>query len=344
MTVTVERGKAAPRPQDRRRATRLAVRLAYVQQRAPLAQLVVLMGVCVWGAVNIEGFATGPAVRANLILASLLALASLGQTLIVLLGGLDFAVPAYITVGAVAAVQLGGHSGWPLWTVALSVALFCGLMGAFCGFICHRLKVQSLVVTLGVYSILISGAVIVTSSSLGGAPPKKLTEWTSVASTTFGLPVPPVVVVCVAVTAAVSVILARTPVGRRLYATGANEIAARGMFIRTGWMWTGIFAANAAVTGLVGLLVAGFASGATAQIGDPYLYSGLAAVLVGGTALRSARGDFLRTAIGACLLTVLITIFSGLGFGEGDTRIVFGIAIVLVVSVYGRQRRLNDRV
>jgi ribose transport system permease protein len=47
--------------------------------------------------------------------------------------------------------------------------------------------------------------------------------------------------------------------------------------------------------------------------------------------------------LGALILTALTTILSGLGLGEGDTRILFGIAIVLVVLAYGRQRRLRDR-
>jgi ribose transport system permease protein len=149
--------------------------------------------------------------------------------------------------------------------------------------------------------------------------------------------------VCGIVLGIVSLVLARTPVGRRLYATGANPRAASGLLIRTGRVRTGVFAVAAVFAGLAGPLVAGFASGATPTVGDPYLYSGLAAVLVGGTALGSARGDFLRTVLGALILTELTTILSGLGFREGDTRILFGIAIVLVVVAYGRQRRLRDR-
>jgi ribose transport system permease protein len=218
------------------------------------------------------------------------------------------------------------------------------MAGGLCGFICHRFGAQSLVVTLGMYSILVSGALVVTGSSIGGTPPPQLTKWTAVLGRTFGLPVPPVVVLCVVVAVVVSVVLARTPAGRKLYATGANERAARGLLIRTGWVWTGTFAISAAISGLVGLLIAGFSDGATASTGDPYLYSGLAAVLVGGTALGSARGDFVRTVIGAFILTELTTILSGMGFGQGDTYILFGVAIVVVVMAYGRQRRLNDRV
>jgi ribose transport system permease protein len=323
---------------------RLLARIGMIQSRVPLLQIVVAVAIFAWGAVGVAGFASGAAIRANLVIASLLALASLGQTLVILIGGLDLAVPAYITVGAVAAVELSGTHNWPLALVALCVAVACGVAGGLCGFVCHRFGAQSLVVTLGMYSILVSGALVATGSSIGGTPPPQLTQWTTVLGRTFGLPVPPVVVLCVVVAVVVSVVLARTPVGRKLYATGANERAARGLLVRTGWVWTGTFAVSAAISGLVGLLIAGFSDGATASTGDPYLYAGLAAVLVGGTALGSARGDFVRTVIGAFILTELTTILSGMGFGQGDTYILFGVAIVVVVMAYGRQRRLNDRV
>jgi ribose transport system permease protein len=318
-------------------------RLAALQARLPVLQVVVLVVVVAWGATSVDGFTSGPAVRATLVIASLLALASLGQTLVILIGGLDLAVPGYITVGAVAAVQLGGSRHWPLWGVVLVTIGICALAGGLCGAICHYFAVQSLVVTLGMYSMLISGVLILTRSNIVGAPPAVLTEWTAVLGTTLGLPVPPVVVLCAVVLGIASLVLARTPVGRTLYATGANPRAAGGLLIRTGWVWTGVFAVGAVTAGLAGLLIAGFSSGATPNTGDPYFYSGLAAVLVGGTALGSARGDFLRTVLGALVLTELTTILSGLGFGEGDTRILFGIAIVLVVLAYGRQRRLRDR-
>ena len=247
----------------------LLARIGMIQSRLPLLQIVVAAAVFLWGAIGVTGFTAGPAIRANLVIASLLALASLGQTLVILIGGLDLAVPGYITVGAVAAVELGGTHNWPLPVVALCAAVACGAAGALCGFICHRFGAQSLVVTLGMYSILLSGALVVTGSNIGGTPPPQLTEWTAVLGHTFGLPVPPVVVLCVVVAVVVSVFLARTPAGRKLYATGANERAARGLLIRTGWVWTGTFAIGAAISGLVGLLIAGFSDGATAFDGGP---------------------------------------------------------------------------
>ena len=311
--------------------------------RFPVVQLVVLIALVVWASLQLEGFATLPSIRATILIACLLALASLGQTLVILIGGIDMAVPGYIAVGAVCSVVLPTHHGWPLWAVALLVIAITGIAGAASGAICHFFRVQSLVVTLVMSSVLIGGVLIATQSNIMGAPPAVLTGLTSTVGTTFGLPIPPVVSITIVALIAVSLFLARSAPGRKLYATGANPIAAQGIQIRTGAVWTGTFAAAGALTGLAGMLIAGFASGATLAIGDPYFFSGLAAVLVGGTALGTAQGDYLRTVIGALTLTVLTTLLVGLGLGDGDRRILFGIVIVAVVLVYGRDRRLRDR-
>ena len=211
------------------------------------------------------------------------------------------------------------------------------------GAICHYLRVQSLVVTLGMSSVLIGGVVVATKASMLGIPPTSLSSWTSVLGTTFDISVPPVVVIAVALVGATWLFLTRTGAGRQLYATGANPVAANGILIPTGRIWIGAFAFGGAFTGLAGILIAGFSSGACVSTGDPYFYSGLAAVLVGGTALGAAQGAFFRTVLGALTLTGLTTILSGLGLGEGDTRILYGVAIILVVLAYGRGRRLRDR-
>lgn len=312
-------------------------------RRFPVLQIGALAVVFIWGATQIDGFASPSSLRAMSVLAALLALASLGQTFVILIGGLDLAVPGYVTVGAVAAAQLGGAKQWPMWEVALLVLAVCGVAGGVVGAICHYLNVQSLVVSLGMSSVLIGGVVVATHASTLGIPPASLATWTSVRSTTFGIPAPPVVVATVVLVILTWMFLTRTVTGRRLYATGANPVAAQGILIHTGRMWIGVFTFGGAFTGLVGILIAGFSSGASVSTGDPYFYSGLAAVLVGGTALGAAHGDFFRTVLGALTLTGLTTILNGFGLSDGDTRILYGVAIILVVLAYGRGRRLNDR-
>ena len=113
--------------------------------------------------------------------------------------------------------------------------------------------------------------------------------------------------------------------------------------IDTERVWVGVFAASAVMSTLVGCLLAGFA-GADQTIGDPYLFSGLTAVIVGGTTFMGARGDYTHTVVGALILTVLTTVLVGKGYDQADQQIIFGVLILLVVAGYGRDRRLRDRV
>ena len=103
------------------------------------------------------------------------------------------------------------------------------------------------------------------------------------------------------------------------------------------------FALSAACSASVGVILAGF-SGPSTSIGDPYLFSGLAAVLVGGTTFGGSKGDYTHTVIGALLLTGITTILIGLRVDVSLNQVIFGVLILVVVAAYGRVSRLRDRV
>jgi ribose transport system permease protein len=277
------------------------------------------------------------------VLAALLGLAALGQTLVLIIGGLDLSVPGHIVMGAIVVSQLYGAHGWPAPLAIAVVVAIAAVLGAATGWICHRWRVQPLIVTLGVGALSSGGAVAWTAGKLSGAAPPFLTTLTTATGTTFGLSIPPIVVIWAVVAIVAAVALHRTVAGRQLYAMGANPRAAGLARIRTGRVVVAVFAISAVVSALVGVLLAGFA-GADQTLGDPYLFSGLTAVIVGGTTFMGARGDYTHTVIGALILTVLTTILVGRGYDQADQQIVFGALILLVVAGYGRDRRLRDRV
>jgi ribose transport system permease protein len=256
-----------------------------------------------------------------LVLASFLGLAALGQTLALILGGLDLSIPGFIVMGAIVVSKLYS-SGWPSAAAILVVIAIAAALGAATGWICHRWRIQPLIVTLGVGALVSGAAVAWTHGSPVGAAPTFLTDFTAPTSKTFGfLSVPPVVVIWLVVTL----------------------MAALRAKIRTQRVWVSVFALSAVASALVGVLLAGFA-GADQAIGDPYLFTGLTAVIVGGTTFMGARGDYTHTVIGALFLTALTTVLLGKGADAADQQIVFGLLILIVVAGYGRDRRLRDRV
>src|SRR4051794_3125765 len=230
-----------------------------VQRRLPLLQLLALVVLFVYGAETIDGFSTQISVDSILVLAALLGLAALGQTLVLILGGLDLSVPGHIVMGAILVSELYGRHHWSAPLAIAFAVVAAAILGGATGWICHRWRIQPLIVTLGVGAISAGAAVAWTHGQLTGTAPQFLTKLTTANGTTFGIQVPPIVVIWGVVTIIAGVVLHRTTAGRRLYATGANPRAAVIARVDTKRVWVLVFATSAIISALVGCLLAGFA-------------------------------------------------------------------------------------
>ena len=313
-----------------------------IQARFPIAQVIVLVIVFLYGAVTLDGFGTWETIKVILAMAALVALASGGQTLLILIGGFDLSVSGFIVAGALTITSLLDK-----YHLSFGVALVCalvgsGILGAIAGQICHRFKIQPLIVTLAMGAIAV-GLVQVQTTTLTGVPPTWVSNLTEPASRTLGIGIPPVVVIWVAVAIAFAIFLHRTVAGRRVMATGANARAAEYALISTRRIWTLAFAFSAMTSALVGMLIAGYAGGVDAGLGDPYLFQSVVAVVIGGT-IFGGPGDYTRTCLGALLLTVLTTVLVGHGAGTSTEDIVYGAVILVSMVAYGRRARLAAQV
>jgi ribose transport system permease protein len=318
-------------------------RVGMVQRRFQLFQILALVILFEWGTYTVTDFATKQSVLAMLVAASFLGLAGAGQTIVVLVGGIDFSIPAFISGGAILISQLTGTDHWAV-VPALVLIIVLGLaLGAVNGYVSHRFGVQPLVVTLAMASLITGGLLVWTKGEATGSAPAFLSRLTAVNGTTFGIGVPPIVFIWALVAIVLGIGLKRTLAGRKLYATGANPAAAELSLVKTRRVWTGAFALSGLLGALLGVLVGGYAGSGNVTLGDPYLFEGLAAVIVGGTAF-GARGDYWKTVLGALVLTVLSTVLVGKGYSNADQQIVFGLLILAVVAGYGRGPRLRDRI
>jgi len=77
------------------------------------------------------------------------------------------------------------------------------------------------------------------------------------------------------------------------------------------------------------------------SLGDPYTLPSVAAVVVGGTALAGGQGSYWGTVVGAIVLTLLSSLLTGLQLPEALRQIIYGIVLLGLLSVYGRQRALR---
>jgi ribose transport system permease protein len=260
-----------------------------------------------------------------------------------ILGGLDLSIAGFLSAAAIVLSQLCGVDHWPFLPALLVILIAFGVLGGVSGWICHRYSIQPLIVTLGMGSIALGGAVVFVNGTINGSAPAFLSNITAANGSTFGLSLPPVVFIWALVAVVLAVLLHRTVAGRWLYATGANPRAATLARIPVRRVWIVVFAASAIFSAIAGVLLAGF-SGADQGVGDPFLFQGLTAIIVGGTTVMGARGDYTHTVLGALILTELNAILTAHNLNSADQQILYGLLILLVVASYGRDSRLSDRV
>jgi len=295
------------------------------------------------GTALIPGYSAPFAVRAMLVIAALLAVASVGQTLVILLGGIDLSIPFVIGFANVVAAQLYGD-GWNFWLVCLLVAVMALAIGAFNGFVSRRFDIHPLIVTLGV-GMVVQGAVLLwTAGFPSGSAPQAVSSFVSIGGSVGPLPFPWLIPAVAALAVLVILVLARTPFGRRLYALGSNPTAAPLALIDPVGMWTVTFAISAFFAAVAGVLLLGFTGSAYGDVGQPYLFQTIAAVVVGGTALVGGRGGYFGTVAGALVLTEINTLLIGLGFQPSTVQAALGLVIILLVSLYGRERHVRTTI
>jgi ribose transport system permease protein len=318
--------------------------LARLGREVPVVQLVVLIGMFIFGAVTLQGFSSLVSVKSMLLLSAFLGLAALGQTVLVLMGHLDLSVPGFIGFGNVVTAILYGQDHWSFEATLLLILVVAIVMGSVSGVICHRLRVQSIVVTLGMNFVMLGVIGIMAANGITGSGPAWLTRFATVTSPTLGVSVPPLVVLWVVVALVAAFVLRRTRAGRRVDLTGANPRAAELALVRTGRVVVAAFALSALSAAVTGVLLTGFSGSGDTSIGTPYLFTSLTAVIVGGTSIAGARGDYWHTVIGAIMLTVINTVLLAKGYSNAEQQILFGVIILVAVLAYGRETRLRDRV
>jgi ribose transport system permease protein len=301
------------------------------------------------GTLLVPQFASYTNIRSMLLLAAFLGLASLGQTLCALVGGIDVSI-AYV-IGS-SNIMLAGLLNWGVpWLPACLIVFFGGIVvGVLNGVLSFRVQGQTLIMTMGV-GLAVVGACQITISigsvyggTVLGTVPQWLRDVSSMAGTTFGLPVPPIVVIWILLAAAVVTFMTKTPMGRSFYAIGGNRLAASRILISEYRTWLIAYAVSGAMSAITGMALLGFSGGGFVGVGDPYLFTTIAAVVIGGTSLLGGWGGYGSTIVGTLVLTILTSLLVGLGLSYAMQQAVFGLLIVPIVALYARDRSMREQI
>jgi ribose transport system permease protein len=261
--------------------------------------------------------------------AAVLAIAGLGQTLVVQQGGIDLSVPGGISLTVVICTHYpNGDNGRlvPAILMALGAVIIAGLLN---GFLTGTLGINPIVATLGTNALLYAGVLEIS----GGIPRSTTTLLANVAAgSSLGLPNS--VFFAVGAVLIVTVVVKLTAAGRRFEATGANASAAWATGLRVTRYRGGAYVWAQMLYCLAGVLLAGILAQPTAYEGDNYLLQSVAVVVLGGTSLLGGRGRLVASAIAALFLSQLEQFVLALGVTFGAETLVQAGALVVGVALY----------
>lgn len=280
-----------------------------------------------------KGFDSLASVRYLVQTASFLGIIAVGQTLVVMMSGIDLSVSAVVALSAVVCAQVAAGSGGVAGVmISLVVSMLVGLVNA-AGVI--WLRVPAMVMTLATGTI-VAGALLVYTN---GSPRSAKVPLLDALANDRVLGVPLAFVLWLAITAIAGWLLHLSRIGRYIFALGTSEPASRASGVPLGLVTFICYGACALLAGIAGLVLLGFTGTSSLTMGNPYQLLSIASVVLGGTSILGGRGHVLGTVAGALLLTVLTALLTAWNLAEGVRQIALGLLIIVLLLAYAREQR-----
>ena len=288
-----------------------------------LVGLVILFGLLnkfFWSSANLQNVLTQ---------ATVLGLLSLSAAMPLLVGEIDLSIAGNLGVSSViGALLLQSHTLPTFICVGIGVAV-ATLIGIFNGFCVTKLRMVSLIETLGMMIILEGALLAITQGST-------LTDFTPAYSwvgqaNVGGWPVMPVALFVAF--AVVAILLRRTVFGRQLYATGGNAAAAYVAGVRVARVKIAAFGVSGLLAGIAGYFLASWQTAITSDQGKGFLLYSIAAPIIGGVSVFGGRGNALGILGGVLLLTVIHVGLSIVNVPSFYVDMIGGVMIFVAVAI-----------
>jgi ribose transport system permease protein len=267
---------------------------------------------------------------------SILGIMAVAETLVVIAGEIDISIGSVMAVVSVLIGLLVGKGMDPWVASAIALLLAAGI-GFANGILVVWFRINSLVVTLGTYSIALGVAYVLSNSStvvISGSDFGFLGS-----GTVWRIPIP--LFIFLGIWLIGQAILKLTALGRHIYAVGDNYDAAVRAGVRANSLRIGLLVAMSLSAAVAGIVVTAQLTSSAPQIGNPYLLSVVTAVILGGASLSGGRGTLLGTLVAVAILGVLQNGFALLALTEYTQYIVLGSLLILAVLTDQLVRRVE---
>ena len=305
--------------------------------------LAVLVAVALFvvGEIISPGFASYGSVMNTLRVAAFLGVIAAGQTIVILAGGegIDLSVGKVATFATIVVAQVSQGQDERMLVAILVALVYCGLIGLANGVGIAYLRIPPLVMTLGMVAVVMGIIRVYSGGQPEGRAPQALSD---VVNARTVADVRGAVWIWLVIALFVVWLLRRTTFGRRVYALGANREASYLAGISVQRTLVAVYVASSLFAAAAGTMLIGYTGAASISLADHYQLISIAAVVIGGTTLAGGIGGYLGTAIGAVVLTTLNSLLIALNMGAAGRQVVNGLILIVLLSLYGRQRRLRQ--
>ncbi len=268
---------------------------------------------------------------------SFLGILCIGQTMVILTGGIDLSLEYTLVLCNVISAQIISGANENTWTALGISILVSAFIGLFNGVGVYFLKIPAMIMTLATGSAVYGIAYIYCD----GAPKGKSSEiLTFIANGRIGGLINGATLIWILLSIAVIVVLRYTILGRAIYAIGVNRESAAYSGINVPGVLIGIYIIASVLAGISGYILLGYTGTSYLSTGEGYNMDSIAAVVVGGTSILGGSGSYVGTIAGVGIMIIINSLMTVLNMAESGKQMVQGlIIIVLLVIVYGRKQK-----
>jgi ribose transport system permease protein len=266
---------------------------------------------------------------------SIIAIVGIGQTLVILSGGINLSVGSTVSfVGILTGLLLLSGTGIPLAVVI--VLAVGGASGFLTGFVIAYGRVPSFIVTLGMMSILTGGTLLANNGNpVSRLPP----DFEKLASLNVFGHIPIFVIYLILLFAGVHIMLKKTIFGRHIYALGGNRASAWLSGVKIKKTEILVYVLGGFFSAFGGIMLVARMNYASPTAASNYAIDSIAAVVIGGTAMSGGKGSILGTLLGAMLLGMLKNGLTMLNVSAYLQQVIIGAVIITAVFLDGRKAK-----
>jgi fructose transport system permease protein len=266
---------------------------------------------------------------------------AVGQTVIVLTGGIDLSIGMAMVLSSLVMAKLNGEQGIP-GPIALLIGIGVGILaGLVNGLLVTRLNLPPFIVTLGTFSIFTAISLLYAAGQTIALPEESFLLWTGKTLSIGSVSITWGVILMLLLYAVVGFALRNTAWGKHLYAAGDDPEASRLAGINTDRVLLSAYVVAGVTVGIAAWIVCGRVGGADPNSGLNYNLQSITAVVIGGTSLFGGRGLVIGSLIGALIVQVFNSGLALAGVDPNYQVLATGVLVILAVSVDQWIRRVK---